>query len=591
MQFIRKNSVGDSNYFDAQGYNIKLFRSAAKPHKATLAVSKNVPFELFDEITAIDEGGNIPFRGYVSRLSSAVGTIGSRMIECTSIETALSHRHMPVFSFPPETTYSKAFAHNAPTQGAGWTAWGAGLLWGGQSALPVSAPVFHYQEPYGGLNINYTEFPGWGTKSRIGDKDIYLWCQKILEQPNKASIRFTTLPDGPEFYRDEAGMYIAAGGDYKGAVGQTYLLAADMGFDYGIRLRNIDNSDSLIGYYLRTDYEDTWSLITGLAEELGLYIHIWYDPDGKTYLDILASPGRGSSDGVFEFYEEDINVEGLSPSLQRVSALTALGIGEMQSRHVYTACNPAYKGIWIEDIYNISNGFCDDAGDMEAVTEARFAARNADLGYRIKLPRSSQLPRPTDFIGIIDKFGDKEVLEVKTITYSSSNPYVLVDVGLTPDDLVDAFQSPDDVLAVFQNELPYFCSNVYTDTDVMTIGDSTHACTPYHHQVQMDSKYNQKHPRVLMSFSYNIPSAIEYYGLTHRLYGKAYVSINGKTQNCYIGGGSYKVGDPVVYADVTDYMKLDATNEDIYFYVKLYGVCTPLPQVDVTMSLTVVWRD
>ncbi len=601
MIFQRKNAVGDLNYFDVLSYDIDLYRDPQKPHTCKLKVAKDTPFQPFDVVT-VDDRGHIPFRGYVSNMSVPTSRVGEKTIECESIETVLNHRYLPVWTWGKRCTLGRIFSSDTPDVAVGVLTWYMPLIWWAQSYIPCASPHYRYKAtgtgyPYGTPNI--TVIDGAGTSSRIGSRDIYVWGYPATEYDSWADV--PELLPGPVIIRDDTDLQIGLTSNFRGCGSQNYGLAADMAFDCGLRVRNLDNPGTELGFHLRTDYDPAWDLIVNLATKVGLHVHVWYDQDGLTYLDFIASAGRGETDGQFTFYETDIFVESLVPSLKKVSALIGRGLGDGPSRQITSQFDLSYRGIWVEDILDVPNGLAEGSplgseveGNMQDIIDAQYAARNTDLGYRIKLHPNDLIPRISDHVGLIDQYGEKHVFEVKKIKYSSSNPYVLVDIGTTPDDLYDAFQAAAE-LSTVGGEMPYISQNPYTDSKDMTFGDADTACVPATFSVTFatGSGYYD-HCRILASFSYSLPSCMGYpIGSNPLLSAHAfcYAEINGKTQNMYIGGGGYLLGDAVSYADVTDFLKLDGTAESIKFYVKSYGLFTTPQTVSVSMTLTPVWLD
>ena len=603
MQFTRKNANGDTNDFDVSSYAITLFRDPLKPHKCNLTVPKNVPIRMFDIITIESDGGYIPFRGYVTNMSIPTNRVGTKSIECESIETSLNHRYFPVQNWQKTHAIEHMLRSEPPASDGD----ALPLIWWAQSYIPETSHEFYKNKtgtgyPYG--NPNITVIKGAGKNSRIGTKDIWIWRYKADEYDSLADWpKFGVGPVITRFDEDIWATYygnLLGTGICKGTLAQNCGLAADMAFDVGVRVRDLDNPDDAIGFHLTTNHDPAWKTIINFATKLGLNTHIWYDRDGLTYLDFLESSGRGESEGIITLYEEDINVDPLSPSLKQVSALIGLGMGDKKSRQITAQYDLNYNGVWIEELLEIPNGVAggiqdtaEVVGNMQDYIDDQYEARNADLGFRLKLDPTTIIPWPTDSIGIIDLNGTKQVYEVKRIHYSSDHPFVEVDVGLTPDDLYDAFQAAGS-LATVGGELPYVSQDPYTDSQDMTFGDKDTACSPATFTMSFDTGSGYFDTcRMMLSFSYALPPCMEFpFGSNQSVnaLGVVWAEINGSRHCCYIGGGDSILGEGISLADATERLKLDGTTETIKFYVVWNGYFTKTPPaVSVSMSITPVW--
>jgi len=604
MIFKWKNPAGEIYEFDVIKYDINLHRDPLKPHTCKLQVDKRVPINIFDIIEVSDIGGHIPFRGYVTNLTIPASKTAIKTIECESIETALNHRYIPCWVWNKTMTVGDVLSSTVPTS----PTIRIPLVWFAQSYIPEAAHEFYYHKtntgyPYGDPNV--TILRGAGRKSRIGEKDIWVYGTKATEYDSFEDIPESGL--GGAFVRDDDDIWMVFFGNVlgtspKGCLAQNYGMAADMAFDLGVRVRDLDNASDAIEFDLVTDHDAAWETIVNFAKKFSLNTHIFYHSDGFTYIDFLTSSGRGESDGFFTVYENDINVEPLLPSLKKTAAVIGLGMGDGNSRQIASRYDLGYRGVWTEELLDIDNGLAGGiqntataVGNMQSTVDAHYAARNTDLGYRIKLDPSELIPYPTDSIGLIDSLGHKNVFEVKKIRYSSDNPFVLVDIGTTPYDLYDAFQAAGRLDTV-GGEKPYISEDPYTDSQDMTFGDIDTACSPATYTMSFDTGEGYfDNCRVMISFSYSLPACMTFpIGSNSAVtsLGRCWVEINGNPHSCYAAGAWTVLGKPVTMADVTELFKLDGTTETIKFYVVSYGyfVGAP-PTVSVSMTITAIWPE
>jgi len=585
MEFLRKNEVGATNYFDVSTYGIKLYKDPLKINTASMDLDRSTPVSMFDVIT-IDNNGEIPFRGYVTGISRP--RRGTQTIECQSLEGWLNRRRIPLWAWVMESGQVTGdqgdwldyiLTHDTPPQsnpGNGISGYCPGLLWILQSAVPEKPATYHYEAVPTAGNPSYDTFYGYGTNSRLGTKDIYVECRKYTEVANKAA-----FSAWKQFWRDADNLYIASG--FYGGCSHDQPLCADMAFDAMIRLRDLDNGTQKITAPLKTNYNKGWDVFVKLVEACGMNVFVWYDADGYTYLDVLDSEGRGSSTGLYTLYEDEVTSEPLPPATWRCSALIGLGNGDGPTQQRYTAMDLSYKGLWVEEVENIAGGFADDDGDLSTVIEDRFDARNADLGYRVEWPESAPSPRPTDHINFVDAEGVAQVFQIKTARLGSEGPAV-VDVGCSPDELIDAFHPTSEIPDIYSLESPFNATGPGSLSGNITIGDTDTACTGRTITGTIDARVKNGNYRVLLSYSYDS-------GYVPML-AVTWVDVNGSQLlpygHCWHG---YMLNDSITDMDITDLCKCDGTIETIKIYVEIYGLWSGAgPTVSLSTTVQPVWR-
>ena len=578
MEIQIKNSQQDTYFIDVSDWSYKNF---AEPHRigeASLVTTYRTPINMFDIVSFIS-GDDVKFRGYVTGIKSKRDE--KTAISITSIENWLNQRHIPRWVWVAENDQETGdtgdwldyiLTHEPPPQvnpENGISGYCPGILWLAQSNVPEKPADFYYVEAPTDGNPSYNTFVGYGTNSRLGTRDIYVECQKYTEIANK-----TEFTDWKQFWRDKNNLYIASG-FLTGAAHA--ILLADMAFDAGFRLRDLDNGTSKISAPLKTKYTPAWDLFYKLCNTFRLTVSVHPDIDGNNYIDVLESPGRGYPSGLFKLYLSDVTYEPLNPSKQKVSALIGLGVGDPAVQQRYTAMDLDYKGLWIEELVTVGDGFADDDGDMPVDIEAQFTTRNADDGFKIEL-KEDESPDAGDFLEIIDEIDRRKVMQVYSVSQQNGGQ-VLAEIGRAGLDLIEAFHPENEIEDVYLDESPFDITNPGSSSGDITIGDNDTACIPRTVTGTITDRVKDYNYRVLLSYSYDSGYA--------PILSTTWVEVNGSMPVPYgdVRRG-YMLNDPVVDMDITDHCKCDGTTETIKIYVQIYGLF-PGESPTVSISSTV----
>lgn len=579
MEFERKNESGNTHHFEVLNYEMELFNDPLKINTASITIPWSTPMNMFDIVT-ISDSGYIPFRGYVSGVSRSRHE--TQKVELLSLEGWLNHRYLPRWCWMMDNGLDTGtngdwldyiLTHETPPQsdpGNGISAYCPGLLWLAQSNVPERPSEFI------NTGIPHNVYLGYGTNSRIGTHDIYLECIKYTEVANEDA-----CTAWEQFWRDTDNLYAASG--YYGGSSHMCQFCADMAFDVGIRLRDLDNGSSKLSVPLKTNYNPTWDVFVKLVETFNLNVFIWYDQDGYTYIDVLESEGAGSSTGLYTIYENSITCSTLPPANRRCSALIGLGIGDDAFQQRYTAMDLSYKGLWVEDIENIPGGFADTDGDMPTTIEDRFVARNNDTGYKVEWLDQMPFPKPTDHVKFLSDDRPPSIFQIKTAKLSSSSP-TIVEIGSSEDDLIDAFHPISEITDIYSLESPFNATSPGSLSGNITIGDNDTGCIPRTITGTIDPRVKNRNYRVLLSYSYD--SGYE------PMLAETYVSVNGSRVFPFsqISRG-YMLNDSVTDMDITDHCKCDGTTETIVIYIRIFGLWSGSgPTVSLSTTVQPVWR-
>lgn len=575
MEIQIKNSQQDTYFIDVSDWSYKNFAESHRVGEASLVTTYRTPINMFDIVSFIS-GDDVKFRGYVTGIKSKRDE--KTAISITSIENWLNQRHIPRWVWVAENDQETGdtgdwldyiLTHEPPPQvnpENGISGYCPGILWLAQSNVPEKPADFYYVEAPTDGNPSYNTFVGYGTNSRLGTRDIYVECQKYTEIANK-----TEFNDWRQFWRDKNNLYIASG-FLTGAAHA--ILLADMAFDAGFRLRDLDNGTSKISAPLKTKYTPAWDLFYKLCNTFRLTVSVHPDIDGNNYIDVLESPGRGYPSGLFKLYLSDVTYEPLNPSKQKVSALIGLGVGDPAVQQRYTAMDLDYKGLWIEELVTVGDGFADDDGDMPVDIEAQFTTRNADDGFKIEL-KEDESPDAGDFLEIIDEIDRREVMQVYSVSQQNGGQ-VSAEIGRADLDLIEAFHPENEIEDVYLDESPFNITNPGSSSGDITIGDNDTACTPRTVTGTITDRVKDYNYRVLLSYSYDSGYA--------PILSRTWVDVNGSRPVPYGDARrGYMLNDPVVDMDITDHCKCDGTTETIKIYVQIYGL---FPGANPTVSIS-----
>jgi hypothetical protein len=143
---------------------------------------------------------------------------------------------------------------------------------------------------------------------------------------------------------------------------------------------------------------------------------------------------------LYDLYESECSeVTKSTTSEPRPRGMTGRGYG----CQYFSIGDPAYKGIWLHELYDVENGFKDANGILVKYTADQFAARQIDYQWRVTT-RRRLMPLPGDFIKFHPTHGKAEELSLTTMEKNETGDLVLELGGRQPD-FTDAWEASQNV--------------------------------------------------------------------------------------------------------------------------------------------------
>lgn len=142
----------------------------------------------------------------------------------------------------------------------------------------------------------------------------------------------------------------------------------------------------------------------------------------------------------YTFRESD--VRGLTKSVPNDPKLHAL-VGNGYGNIKYTHADLSYMGLWIQDVYDVDNGFADDLGILKTYTDDEFWRRWYDYQYKFILDYYLEVD-PGDIVKIIPERWPAEELKVVDIKYSSEGT-TEIELGVRTPNNADKWEPNQDI--------------------------------------------------------------------------------------------------------------------------------------------------
>ena len=236
--------------------------------------------------------GRVLFRGYVFSFKVEGD---KKSVYCRGEEELLMHRYTPRHGYqnvgdsgdPTSMRLCHVFESDEPNQVPDryGVVHNSGLIFLANSALPglrwlSEAPVCPGCTP---LSAFVHKLSGWGTKSRIGEHDIYFEGIRCTPAPTYSYC----TGKGNSYYRDSDDMYIHAGDQYSDQIrlypGHSHVSAANA-FDTHIRKGIINKDDTQLALPLQVCKHRYADILINVANQHKLTPHWRYEND-YTFFD------------------------------------------------------------------------------------------------------------------------------------------------------------------------------------------------------------------------------------------------------------------------------------------------------------------
>jgi hypothetical protein len=423
------------------------------------------------------EGNDVLFRGYVA--SPRIKNIQTRELTCKGEEHLLLKRFTGRFSYQTSARYlAHVFQSDAPSQSA--DAYGVtgnvGMLFMANSLIPYHGNVITTGTPeydWFAMGVDWIYYlAGLGLDSRIGDANIYAEGKLLPRQSTYAALQATAI----SCYSDASNLYVRLDNSaYNVGFGPRYCMFAENCYDTGIRMGNIDLPSTLLTGNTQLNYTRILDILIDFAEFYGLNPRF---RRGKnyTYFDALDEPVES------EFILPEENIAKITQQYNedsKVHALIGQGYGSDDVQHTYIPSDHTWKGIWIEDVLDVEDGFLDTLGTLKPFVNAEYAYRMADEKFSITpTPDWTHKPRPFSMIRLKLEGETEKLLQVKSARRDEAGHYDM-EIGGRDSDIMDAFNGRDALDRVYlEDYLTEYGESLSLDGETFQLGDTTHGtCT------------------------------------------------------------------------------------------------------------------
>lgn len=386
------NDAGEYHQIDVSDLQYTTYRDFQQGESLEFETAWATPIKPLNFVR-LEENGSVLFRGAALANSGkiSISTVNGTSIrqklegtakwECESIPQLLKRRYSwpmrwgapAIVSGYEALTLKQVLGSDPPSQSSGVDQYVPGAIWMAQSYLSVSPEsktegVWYY--------------PGWGTASRAGTKDVYVGGHICTEVDAFGDL----TNDYYRVYRNLNDLWV-----YGYGPGDFGPVCIDGAFDYGLRWGNVDKEDDYLLTALDVGIENYWQLIEDFLFDMGIYLRLRHTND-YTYLDGSINPwGRGSSGGgAFTLRSGDYtSLKRAAPRNIPPSALIGLGAGEDITKVRYSLADLSKRGPWIEELYEVSEGRLAPKGRLEDmvsmawtdISESDYISMETPLGH------------------------------------------------------------------------------------------------------------------------------------------------------------------------------------------------------------------
>ena len=478
MEILVTNAGEDPIEIEADSWNLTEYQDAHRAAEFNIQCSRHIPIQRYAHVVATEDG-RVLFRGYVR--NPKIKNIKTRELSCKGEEDLLLRRHTGRFAYQASARrLIHAFQSDAPNQVADSynVTRNVGLLFIANSMIPIygrtvlSPSTPNYDWFALGSDWIY-KLAGLGTNSRIGTKDIYFEGILLPRVDTYAELQATAL----SCWSDENDLWVRCDQDMWGlnlspGFGARALMSADGAYSTGVEMGTIDLPDTELTGNLQLNFDRIMDVLIDLAEFYGLNPRFRRAAD-CTYFDALDEP----TETEFTLSEENIaDITQSYNSDQLVHSLIGLGYGSRDCQHLWAPSDHTWKGIWIEDIIDVDDGFVDALGTLRPYVQAEYDLRQADEMFSITPSADwGHKPQPNNMIRLKLDGEAVRLLQVASAKTDSNGKYEM-EIGGRKKDLIDAFNAKDSLERVYSNNeyLVEYGNAITMSGADLQMGDTTH---------------------------------------------------------------------------------------------------------------------
>lgn len=274
----------------------------------------------------------------------------------------------------------------------------------------------------------------------------------------------------------------------------------------------------------------------------------------------------------FDLYEEDLDSLVIEcAGVPHPHSVVGFGHGSRDCQARYAKMNPNWKGVWVEEIFEASNGFSDPTSILVKGVESQYAARQYDKTYKAIFSYLDLgiRPRPGDYIQLYPIDEPSALLQVQD-TEVLPNDRIILQMGQRKQDERDAFNSRQSLGDAYNENLMYKeQADINLTPGSLTFGDITHGwCTGYSASFTIPATVNdpKNNSRVTLDLSI-VPASLVFCAESTLYFTLAGFNIpNGWFPH-------YVIGDQVAGIDITPYVNYGSATA-LVVYCRLHGEWT-----------------
>ena len=581
MEILVTNAEKDPIEIEADSWDLREYADASKAAEFSIKCSRKIPIQRWAHVVAT-EGNDVLFRGYVT--SPRIKNINTRELVCKGEEHLLLRRFTVRFSYQASARrLAHVFQSDAPSQVAdsyGVTG-NVGMLFMANSLIPYYGNVLTAGTPaydWYAMGADWIyKLSGLGTDSRIGTANIYAEGKLLPRQSTYAALQATAI----SCYSDASDLWVRLdNASYNVGFGPRYCMFAENAYDTGVRMGTIDLGSTVLTGNTQLNFTRILDILIDFAEFYNLNPRFRRGKD-YTYFDALDDPVES------EFILPEENIAKITQQYNedsKVHALIGLGTGSEDVQQIYAPSDHTWKGIWIEDIMDVEDGYLDSLGIHKPFVSAEYAFRQADDKFSITPSHDwGHMPRPFSMIRLKLDGETEKLLQVMSARRDEAGNYDM-EIGGRDSDILDAFNGRDSLDRVYiEDYLTEYGEAISLDGEDFVLGDTTHGtCTG-------------------ASGTVLIPAAVYESDWSHRVTLDISTKTNASPVSCMmiieINGGSnflcqprhYLLGETISGLDITRYCNY-GTNTAISVWIQKNGEwpganCAAHPKFDLSTTV------
>lgn len=495
MEWFFTPQNGIERAVDDFDWELHRYNDASRPSSGKVTVKRNEAIFPKNWVRAVEDG-QTRFLGFVCKRPGIKGA--TQIVEVNGVENLLwkrkigSYGYMPRNNGNPFIRFCHIFSSNAPVdlydiygiKGA------VGLLWRANSRIAPGVAVEQTVDrpfPYAGRDNSLIAYgpwiqwdntngvyrlPGAGTKSRLGTAAFYINGSPMTEQATMAALKAASVNS---IFRTETDLYIRyyENGWYLG--GQNNDFFGHNVNDTHVSLGQLDNADAVLEGPLVTAHTNIiGDALVGIANMHELTPRYRYENDWRCYMDVLED---FEDDDVFDIKEPDCDsIDFSMPSDLEPDALIGLGYGSQHCQQTYSVVSWAPGNAYIEDTYEIENGFRDSSGLMHNILSEKWESYSNREIVKITSNKYNHL-LPHNPIDLYLNSESKKSYQVAQISRYKKKPSE-ISLGNRDYDILDSIEARREVSDIYDEQYLFLLQESKTNGNI-TVGDLDSVDTPF----------------------------------------------------------------------------------------------------------------